>query len=462
MNNSSPRPQLGLWAALALGLVAATVLCSDLARLRNPIGEKFIPPEPPGQIDFSYAYLGARALVARVNPYHNNKDEFTSPIFKPIVIDGVSYKQIYPPGQLLLYVPLAFWKGADWKGAAQVWFALNLIALGVLGALTWALLQRVLAAPFSPIWILAFSTCLALSTGVELGLERGQSEIFAAALCWGAVVLALRESIGTAAFLSVWAASIKGYPALFTAGLLLLALGRAGWRRAVAGTTLGVVLFIVPGLPFMGDAMRGARFRSGMFWPHWYNHGFMNAVNTVAPAWAARGRQVLSVFALAVTVASWLQARRAAARGTTANRALWLVLFATASLGAIIGYSALSVSYNLVLILPGVLTLVAGQARLTDELALPRWAQHALGAALLGASFLLFVHRLGGASPSASRTGIPATAFGLVALFVVLAAVLGRALRRPPPVAARARPMTMATVRRRLARPTEVMVRRSP
>ena len=62
---------------------------------------------------------------------------------------------------------------------------------------------------------------------------------------------------------------------------------------------------------------------------------------------------------------------------------------------------------------------------------LPRWAQHALGAGLLGTSFLLFVHRLGGESPTAAKTGLPATAFGLVALFVVLATLLGRVLHRP-------------------------------
>jgi hypothetical protein len=420
-----------LWAALALGLVAATVLCSDLSRFRNPLGDKFIPPEPPGQIDFSYAYLGARALLARVNPYRNDKDQFTSPIFKPIVVDGVPYKQIYPPGQLLLYVPLALWKGEDWKSAARVWFTINLIAIGLLGVVTWALLQRMIGAPFSPVWILAFSTCLALSIGVELGLERGQSEIFTAALCWGAVVCTLRGKVAAAAFLSVWAASIKGYPALFTGGLLLLVLGRATWRRTLASTALAMAMFVVPGLPFARDAMRSAKFRSGMFWPHWYNHGFKNAVNTVAPAWADRGRVVLSLFALAVTVAAWVQARRALARGATANRALWLVVFAIASLATVLGYSATSVSYNLVLILPGVLALVAGQARLTEELVLPRWAQHALGAGLLGTSFMLFVHRLGGDSPTAAKTGLPASAFGLVALFVVLATMLGRVLYRP-------------------------------
>jgi hypothetical protein len=420
-----------LWAALAIGLVAATVIGGDLSRFKNPIGDKFIPPEPPGQIDFSYAYLGSRALLARVNPYHNDKDQFTSPIFKTIPVDGVPYKQIYPPGQILLYVPLAFWKGDDWKAAARVWFTINLFALGVLGVVTWALLQRVIGATLSPVWILAFSTCLALSTGVELGLERGQSEIFTAALCWGAVVCALRGKVAVAAFLSVWAASIKGYPALFTGGLLLLVLGRATWRWTLASTALAVAVFVVPGLPFARDAMRSAKYRSAMFWPHWYNHGFKNAVHTVSPAWADRGRLVLSLFALAVTVAAWVQARRAMARGATANRALWLVVFAAASLGMVIGYSATSVSYNLVLILPGVLVLVAGQARLTEELVLPGWAQHVLGAGLLGTSFLLFVHRLGGESPTAAKTGFPATAFGLVALFVVLAMMLGRVLSRP-------------------------------
>jgi len=424
-----------LWAALALALVAATVIGADLDRFRNPLGERYVPPEPPGQIDFSYAYLGARALLARVNPYQNDTDEFTSPIFKHIVVNGVRYKQIYPPGQLLLYVPLAFWKGDDWKSAARVWFRVNLVALGVLGVVTWALLQRVVAAPLSPVWILGFSTCLALSGGVELGLERGQSEIFTAALCWGAVVCALRGKVATAAFLSVWAASIKGYPVLFTAGLLLLVLGRLTWRRTLASTAVAVVLFIVPGLPFARDAIRSARFRAAMFWPHWYNHGFMNAVKMVAPEWATRGRLLLSAFALLVTFAAWVQARRASARGAAANRAVWLVVFATASLGAMIGYSALSVSYNLVLILPGVLALVMGQARVIDELALPGWARHALGAALLGTSFLLFVHRLGGQGPTAAAKGFPATAFGLVALFIVLATVVVRALRRPHHVA---------------------------
>jgi len=424
-----------LWAALALGLIAATVIGHDLSRFRNPIGDKFVPPGAPGQIDFSYAYLGTRALLAGVNPYHNDKDELTSSfaIFKPIVIDGVPYKQIYPPGQLLLYLPLALWKGADWKSAGRVWFRVNLVALGILGVVTWALLQRMTAAPLSPVWILAFSTCLALSTSVEFNVERGHSEIFAAALCWGAVVCTLRGQVATAAFLAIWAASIKGYPALFAAGLLLLVIGRATWRRTLASTALAVLVFIVPGLPFARDASRSTRYRSEMFWAHWYNHGFKNAVHTVAPAWAERGRLVLSVFALLVTVEAWIQTRRAMARGATASRALWLVVFATASLATIVGYSALSISYNLVLVLPGVLALVAGQARLSEELALPTWARHALGEGLLGASFLLFVERLGGdESLKDVSKGLAAAAFGLVALFVVLAPVMVRALRRPP------------------------------
>jgi hypothetical protein len=428
-------PKLGFWAALALSLIAVTVIFSDLVRLRNPIGEKFIPPEPPGQIDFSYAYTGARALLAGENPYHNDKNEFTSPIFKTTLINGVVYKQIYPIGQILLDVPLALWKGADWQAAGRVWFGINLIALGLLGVLTWALTQRVMAAPFPPIWIFVFSICLALSTGVELCLERGQSEIFTAALCWGAIACTLREKRATAAVLAVWAASIKGYPVLFTAGLLLLGLRGAAWKRTVAGAALAVVLFVIPGLPFMADGLRGTRFRSAMFMPHWYNHGFKNTVYTLAPALADSGRLVLTGFALIVTVAAWVQARRAAARGPAANRALWLAVFAVSSLGTIIGYSALSVSYNLVLILPGVLALVVCQDRLIEELAWSSRARHVLGAALLGTSFMLFVHRLGGKSPSASSTGFAATGVGLVALFVVLATTLGRALRRPALVA---------------------------
>jgi hypothetical protein len=426
------RPQLGWWAALAIGLVTATVFASDLARLRNPIGEKYMAPEQPGQIDFSCAYLGARALLAGVNPYRNDRPEFTSPIFGITKVQGVEYKQIYPPGQLMLYVPLALWKGEAWEQAARIWFDANLLFLLSLGFLTWYLVRCCIDEPLSATWIPIFTIILALSAGVELGLERGQSDLFTALLCWGALVLLLRGHAGTPLFLSIWAASLKGYPALFTVGLGLLALRRWTWKRALAGAGLAVLVLIVPGLRYMGDAARGARMRSEMFWPHWYNHGFRNAVYQFSHEGANAGRYVLSALALVVTLAAWVQARRALRRGTPAEKTLWLSVFGSASLGTMLGYSSLSVAYNLVLVLPGVLVLLASQARLTAMLDLPRWAVHALGAALTLTAFLLFVHRLGATEPKGGVTGFPASAFGLIALFLILGALVGRALTIRP------------------------------
>jgi hypothetical protein len=428
------RPQLGWWAVAGLGLIAATVIYSDLVRLRNPVGEKYVPLYPPGQLDFSCPYLGARALIAGVNPYRNDRPEFTHPVFGITLINGLPFKQIYPPGHILLYAPLAFWKGADGEAAGRIWFHLNLVALLALATIVWLLARRIGEArppPLTPLWIPLFGVCMALSTGVELGLERGQSDIATAVMCWGATVCYLRGRSGMAMFLSIWGASIKGYPLLFVAGLGLLTLDRRGWKQALIGSALATAILVVPVARFLGDALQGVRHRSEMFWAVWYNHGFSNAVYQVVPAWTNRGRLVLAAFALAVTVATWIQARRASSHGTSAERALWVVVFTTVSLGAMVGYSALSVSYNLILILPGVLVIVACQARIGSWLSLPRWAEHLLGAALLASGFLLFVHRLGDESNPASGTGHAASAFGLVGLFFILAPILIRALRRP-------------------------------
>src|SRR5512140_1957018 len=97
--------QLGRWAMLALFLVAGTVLYTDLARLKNPVGEKYLPSFPPGQVDFGYVYQSARALVAGVDPYHHHHRPEFGHQFGVERIDGRDYTQLYPPAHVLLYVP---------------------------------------------------------------------------------------------------------------------------------------------------------------------------------------------------------------------------------------------------------------------------------------------------------------------------------------------------------------------
>ena len=95
-----------------------------------------------------------------------------------------------------------------------------------------------------------------------------------------------------------------------------------------------------------------------------------------------------------------------------------------------VGYASLSISYNLVLVLPGVLILVACQERIRVALNLSRGLVHLLGAAFLIMSVLLFSYRFGSNDPPSEASGVPTSAFGLVMVFLILAAVLVRALRR--------------------------------
>ena len=426
------RPKLGWWAAVTLCVVAGTSLYTDLLRFENPTGEKYVTPFAPGQTDFSYPYYGALALIAGVNPYHNNRPDLTNPIIRIERIEGIDYKQIYPPGHLLTYVPLALWKGFHWQEAGRVWFHLNLVMLVSLAAIAWALARSSTQTSLSPLWIPFFCVCLALNPAEEFGLDRGQSDTLISLLCWTAVFCVLRGATGLAMFLAIWGTSIKGYPILFTAGLGLMGLARRRWRRTLAGTLVAAGIFVLPVAQYFRDAARGIRFRSEMFWPYWFNHSFRNIAYRQSHAWADKGRLALSAFAAAVALAACVRAWWSIwRREPAASQAFWLVLFAAAALGTMIGYSALSVSYNLILIFPAILVLVASQERLGIDLGLPAWARHALGAALLGCTFLLFVCRLG-SDPPGNEGNVPAAGYGLVALFPTLAVWVVRGFLRAP------------------------------
>jgi Glycosyltransferase family 87 len=420
----------GSWALLAIGLVAAMALYTDLLRLANPIGEKYVPSFPPGQNDFSYPYFGARALLAGVNPYRNSRPEFTNLIFGVVQINGVDYKQLYPPGHFLTLVPLALWKGANWEAAARIWFRFNLLGLVALAGLTWAVVRRATETVVTPLWILVFYVCLALNPGMELCLERGQSDAFMGLLCWTAVLCFLRGSTGVAMFLAIWSTSIKMYPALFTAGLGLLALRNGRWKQTLIGVAAAFAIFVAPVARYFKDAANVMRYRAEMFGPVWYNHSFRNLVYRFAPAYAEKGGLVLATLALGIAAMAWIQTWRACVRGTPASVALWLAVFTTASLGTVLGYSPHSVNYNLSLILPGTLILASSQRQLSTILALPSWAGHALGLAVVGCLFLLFICRLGN-DPPGYDGNIPAAAYGLGILFLILAGLLSRALARP-------------------------------
>lgn len=429
------RPSLGWWAIVTLCVVAATCAYTDLVRFENPVGEKYVTPFPPGQDDFSYPYDGARALLAGVNPYHNNRPELTNPIFRTERVGGVDYKQLYPPGHLLTYVPLAWWKGANWQEAGRIWFRLNLLILLALAAVAWAIARSSTETSLSPLWIPFFFVCLAMNPGEGFGLDRGQSDALISLLCWGAVLCFLRGATGPAMFFAIWGTSIKGYPGLLTVGLGLLGLASGRWRQTLVGSVAALGVFFLPVARYYPDAARGVRFRSDMFRTNWFNHSFRNIAFRQSHAWADKGRLILSAFAFAVAAAALVRAWRSASRREdVASQTSSLVMFAAAALGTMMGYSALSVSYNLILILPALLLLVISQERSAIDLGLPAWAKHGLGAAFLLCAFLLFVCRLG-SDPPGDEGNIPAAGYGLVALFPTLAIWVFRGLLRPPATA---------------------------
>ena len=293
--------------------------------------------------------------------------------------------------------------------------------------MAWILCRRILVLSLTPLWIPFFFICLAFNTGVELALERGQSDIAAALLVWAAIVFFVRGQYGLSTFLCVASTSIKGYAVLLAIGIVALAFDRGRWKTPLLAAGIAIALVVVPAGHLLGESARAIAFRKDMFWAVWYNHSFSNAAYTLAPSAKERGRHIITLFALAVTVAAWVQARRTQSRGRPEAAALWLVAFGVASLGTMIGYSALSVSYNLIMVLPGVVVLVVCQRRLDTATRPAPWFAHPLGAGLLASTFMLFSYRLGGSGPPLNGTGLASSAFGLILILVILAVVLARA-----------------------------------
>jgi hypothetical protein len=419
---------LGWWAWLTLIVIAALVVAIDVDRFQNPIGEKNLPPQPPGQVDFSIPYTGARAILAGIDPYHDSEhpELIRSALFTPENVNGQPRLIIYAPTQLWLYAPFAAHYGEDWEDAARLWFRISLVALGVLGALTWLLARRATGDPLSPALAIVFFVILTVNFGTELGLERGQSDNFFACLCWCGVLFALQGRWGLAMFATTVGTVIKGYPIVFAIGLAALALRRDTWKRALAGGIAGLLLMVAPVLPYMREGMEGVRARRLMFFTWWLNHSFRNLMFHVfgRGLWLTR---VIEVAVLAVVVICWIKARRVL-RGRREEAATWLVLFATMSLALMIGLSRTSVSYDLVLVMPGLLIIATVQRQLGRELRFsPKW-EHGFGFAFAVALILVFKFRYEG--PPNSFEGFPLAGLGFLVALAVIAAAVVRAMLR--------------------------------
>ncbi|HEY1816671.1 MAG TPA: glycosyltransferase family 87 protein [Kofleriaceae bacterium] len=418
---------LGVWAWVTLFVVAALVVAMDVHRLENPIGEKNLPSLPPGQADFSVPYIGSRALIAGIDPYHDSEhpeiihsDQFHA----EAVVNGQPRLIIYAPTQLLLYTPFALHYDEDWQSAGRWWFWISLLSIGVLGAVTWLLARRTGGEPLSPALAIVFFVILTLNFGSELGLERGQSDNFFACLCWCGLVLALCDRWGPGMFLTTVGTVIKGYPIVFAIGLAALALRRETWKRALVGGLVGLAVMVAPVLPYMREGMQGVSARRMLFYTWWLNHSFRNTMLHIfgGGLWLTR---VIECAVLAIVVICWVNARRAL-RAKSDAAATWVVLFATMSLALMIGFSRTSVSYDLVLVMPGMLIIAATQRRLGEQLGFSRRWVHGFGVVLAVGLIALFKFRYEG--PPGSFEGFPLSGLGLIIALAAIGAAVVRTL----------------------------------
>lgn len=391
--------RLGGWAWAGLLAVTIVVFYAGATRYLDPVGEKYLQFMPPGGADFVYPFNGARALLAGVDPYTHDIPALIDPWRRDEPVNGVMFRQFYPPSHLALYVPLAWATDGDFRTASRVWFHLNVLFLIGLSLISCCLLAKVMAPPSLQRNLLAallpvLLFVLGTNQGVSLGLERGQSDIFGAMLCWCGTLLWVRGNRFVPMFLVVTVASIKGYAVLFALGLGLLGLmERKHLVSVVGGALLSILVIVVPVAEHLPRGIEASLHRANMFWNVWYNHSFKNLAFNLSPDFAGHGRLVLSLIALVGISACWWRLRKVyASEANNAEQTIWMVLFCTASLSTMLGASALSVSYNLILILPGALVLMLGQRKLREVA--PVGSDTFIGVFMLVTTIALFTLRM--------------------------------------------------------------------
>ena len=407
-------------------LLALILLWPILARYERPVQDRDFASFDGGSTDFACNYLGSLAFIRGFDPYLNGRPEFRDPWRREIQMDGVAVSQYYLPGHYVAFAPLAWIYGDDWQRAARAYFWLHL-ALLVLLAWIVATGARGKAASrdaydVGRVWRLWALTLIlfGLHVGVRLGLERGQSDVIQSVLLWGGVVCAAQGQMALAAFLLVAGTSFKGYGAILVLGLGLSCLGRRDFRAFLLGGLAAGLPILALTWPFVLTSLRVALYKSGDFSYHWTIHSFKHVGWAISPALADPVRYLLSLISLATAIVCWIRYRAARAAGQEESTAR-LVVAATVSIAAMVGFSAGSHIYNLVLILPG-LVWIADMARAGER---PLSGNHE---ALFAAAFLMIVLR------TPVRLFAPA-AYGLV-LLVAWCLLSVRSRAHDPPVGA--------------------------
>ncbi len=359
-SNSSGATAVRWLGRLAGGVSVVVPLLQTLDRFRRPFGDKFMFPNLGGSSDLWLPYLGARAIVEHLDPYGPLPAYLREPSGWP---------STYPPTMLALYVPLVWATHANIELACQVFYWINMLALGALSFITWRLALR-LCRPDErqETSFLVILMALALNGLTMFAVDRSQSEIVTAALCWGAVLLFLQGRSGWAMAAVTLAGAIKGYAVPVGVGLLLATRGRKQLVRAIAAATVVGLAVTVPVAAYLKHGFTSMLVRAEYSWVSiWFNHSFKNAFFQFEPKLGDPGRRFMLVTTGLIMVAALVRLVIATRKGASSEVTLRVIVFAGAGLALMIGLPVYSGPYNYLLVLPAMI-LVSTRFRAVYEL----------------------------------------------------------------------------------------------
>jgi hypothetical protein len=378
----------------ALGwMVFTSVIWNILNPCRVPVGEKMLASDQAGAADFRPLYEATRGG-------------------KPVAWGGA-----LPPGLAALY-PLRWLFGDQTDRAADAWFFLDLVFLGVLAAIAFSLC-RDLATAAHPANVPAFAWALLipLSFPAMVALDRGSVAIPQSTLLWAAIGCAARERPRAAAALAVWGGSIA-LPGLGLGVFLLLYLltlpGR-GKTVSAAGLAAGFLILCRPELwaEAIGDAIRTDVIPAAS---SWRNCGGGYLLHSLGIAAGGPIRCLLAAGLLGLALWRCRRARRAA----PAQALPELVSGAVLCIAAGLACRSAADPDALLPLLPGLLPLIV---TFDSRLAGARLGPRALHGAGLGAGIGAVL--LG--CPDCLGSRFPAAAIGVFLLIALNLSLLSRA-----------------------------------
>ncbi len=367
-------------AKLAQAVAVLVPILSTLDRFRRPFGEKFMFPYLGGSADLWLPYLGAQAITEHLDPYGALPMHLHEPSNWPAT---------YPPTMLALYVPLVWATNANIEAACQVFYWINMVALGALSWIVWRLSLRLMPIPErteSPFLVIFIA--LSLNALTMFAIDRNQSEIVSATLCWGAILLYLKEYYASAMVLVTLAGAIKGYAVPVGFGLLVMTPKWKPLFRALGATTAVALAVTLPVAKYLKHGFQSMLLRTDYAWSSvWYNHSFKNAFYQHGAKLGDAGRRFMIFLTLAIAFAALARLVQASTRGNARQVTLRIVAFAGAALALMIGIPAFAGPYNYVLVLPALILLATRYHDVADILELKPIFALLLGAGLTLALF---------------------------------------------------------------------------